>query len=65
MTPEAKKQITLILARAVSSPQWNEEIADKVADIILDTINETRTPRGNRWLEDNTKALLSSQPIKA
>jgi hypothetical protein len=61
MTPETKKKVMQILASAVSSPQWNDEIADKAADVILDTINEARTPRGNRWLEDNTKALLSSR----
>jgi hypothetical protein len=61
MTPEAKKQVMRILASAVSSPVWNEQIADKAAELILDTINDTRTPRGNPWLEDATQALLSSR----
>jgi hypothetical protein len=60
MNRKAKEEALKVLMRAVSSSEWNEEIANQTAEEILTTIQKHLTPRGDPCLDRATKLLLTN-----
>lgn len=60
MNKKAKEEAMKVLVKAVSSSEWNEEVADKTAEEILKVIHKHLTPRGDPCLDRSTRLLLTN-----